>query len=401
MASKSFRFKHLRTLCAVAAVVVVGWGTYDYFFDKQQPEITLSGMEPAGFYSAELQCAIASNKRGDLSVWIDDQPVAHKFKVRSKNSDYPFPIPTRTLSNGEHTLRVEFVDSSFNGNKATLNRSFYVDNLPLQAAFVKADGDYKVLQGRTLHLQFQVNKPIKEAKIHTLSQEYECYPEAPHSLVYECYVPITCEENPNEYLFSVAMTDHVGNSLGLDNKFQIVPFPFKSQTIAVGKEKMDKEKELGLATSERESKLAELSKQSPHEKKWRGAFCLPIAAPRITCDFGAVRMTQEKGRYKHRALDLANAPRGLVWATHDGIVVLKERFEDAGNTIVVDHGCGVLSLFYHLEEFANLEVGQKITQGNPIGKIGKTGYATGYHLHWEMRVNNIAIDPMQWTKTNF
>ena len=69
--------------------------------------------------------------------------------------------------------------------------------------------------------------------------------------------------------------------------------------------------------------------------------------------------------------------------------------------MVLDHGYGVLSMFFHLEDFADIQVGQKVRKGNPIGTLGKTGYATGYHLHWEMRVNNIAIDPMQWTKANF
>ena len=53
------------------------------------------------------------------------------------------------------------------------------------------------------------------------------------------------------------------------------------------------------------------------------------------------------------------------------------------------------------EDFADIEVGQKVAKGNPVGTMGKTGYAQGYHLHWEMRLNNIAIDPMQWTKANF
>ena len=141
--------------------------------------------------------------------------------------------------------------------------------------------------------------------------------------------------------------------------------------------------------------------QSQPEKLWRGAFCTPIDIQQVTCEFGAVRTTQEKGRYMHKALDVYNAPRSVVWAPQDGVVVLKDRYADAGNTVVIDHGYGVLSLFYHLEDFAKVEIGQKVAKGNPIGTIGKTGYATGYHLHWEMRVNNIAVDPMQWTKQNF
>jgi len=103
----------------------------------------------------------------------------------------------------------------------------------------------------------------------------------------------------------------------------------------------------------------------------------------------------------HRALDVINTPKSVIWSTQDGVVVLKDRFELSGNTVVVDHGCGVLSLFYHLDDFADIEVGQKIAKGNPVGTLGKTGYASGYHLHWETRVNNIPVDPMQWTKETF
>jgi murein DD-endopeptidase MepM/ murein hydrolase activator NlpD len=66
------------------------------------------------------------------------------------------------------------------------------------------------------------------------------------------------------------------------------------------------------------------------------------------------------------------------------------------------HGWGIFSLFYHLDSFAgNYAVGDYVKKGNPIGKLGKTGYASGYHLHWEMRINNIEIDPLEWTKPGF
>jgi murein DD-endopeptidase MepM/ murein hydrolase activator NlpD len=115
----------------------------------------------------------------------------------------------------------------------------------------------------------------------------------------------------------------------------------------------------------------------------------------------SVRTTQEKGRYVHKAVDVINMPKSVVWSTQDGVVVVKQRFVNSGNTVIVDHGWGVFSLFFHLDNFADINVGKKIAKGNPIGTLGKTGYATGYHLHWEMRVNNIPVDPLQWTKSNF
>ena len=134
-----------------------------------------------------------------------------------REHEHPFIIPSKTISNGKHAIKIELVDSSFAKNKATIERTFFVDNIPLQAAFVRSEADYKVFQGRTLHLQFQANKEIKEAKVKALSQTFDCFPESKNSAIYECYIPVSCEEAPNEYLLCVDMIDKVGNSLNLES----------------------------------------------------------------------------------------------------------------------------------------------------------------------------------------
>ena len=69
----------------------------------------------------------------------------------------------------------------------------------------------------------------------------------------------------------------------------------------------------------------------------------------------------------------------------------------SGNTIAIDHGHGIVSLYYHLNDFSDIEVGDSVKKGNPVGTLGMTGYASGYHLHWELRVNGVPVDPLQWT----
>ncbi len=187
----------------------------------------------------------------------------------------------------------------------------------------------------------------------------------------------------------------------LDNKFQVVAYPFKKVNMHIDEEIIKQEEALGQSTNLFEDRMAKLTECSAKEKLWKGAFCTPIDIARVTGEFGTVRTTQHKGRYAHKAIDVVNAPRSVVWAPQDGVVVMKDRYEHSGNTVVIDHGYGILSLFFHLDNFTKIAVGDKVAKGNPIGYIGKTGYAKGYHLHWEMRVNNIAIDPMQWTKTTF
>jgi hypothetical protein len=396
-----FNLKNLMLVGLVVVVGWVGWMVHGYFFDNMMPELTVIGLQDDAAYAGDIQCMISSNKAGDIAIWLDEQPLITKFRIHRKNQNNPFTIPTKTITNGKHSLRAELIDATFRHNKAVITRDFNVDNVPLQAAFIKSESDMKVLQGRTLHVQFQLNKAVESAQIHALANMYNCFPESKNSLIYECFIPISCEEKPSEYLLSVDLADRVGNKLHLDNKFQVVLYPFKKQMLQVSAEKMKEEEDHGANSKRFEDLLEEITKNSSTQKLWHGAFCTPIDIDRITCEFGTIRTTKHKGRYAHKAIDVISAPRSVVWAPQDGVIALKERFEVSGNTVVIDHGCGVISLFFHLDDFAKINVGDKITKGSPLGTLGKTGYATGYHLHWEQRIYNIAVDPMQWTRSTF
>lgn len=396
-----FRVKNIFVVLILLVASLIIWFGYGYFFDTTAPRLEIVGLHDGEHYTGDVQCAVLSDKRGDVTLWLDGQSLTNKIKACNKNQERPFILPTRTIANGKHHFKAEYVDNTYNQNRTVSEYTIYVDNVPLQAAFVKPDADLKVLQGRTLHVQFQVNKPVENAQIHALASAYDCFPESKNSLIYECFIPIACEEKPNEYLLSVDVVDRVGNKLRLDNKFQVVMYPFKKERLVVDAEKIKKEEELGQSIKMLEERLDKIAKESVSEKMWTGSFCAPIDIQRVSCDFGTIRTTQHKGRYAHKAVDLINTPKSVVWAPQDGVVVLKDRFDASGNTVVIDHGCGIVSLFYHLDEFSKCMVGQKIAKGNPIGTLGKTGYATGYHLHWEMRVNNVPVDPLEWTKTTF
>lgn len=381
-----------------------GWRTYRYFFDTSAPVISVVGVEHGGHYAGDVSCTVVMSdgyKVKDVSLFLDNKSLVSHFAIGRSHDEHAFTIPSKTLANGPHLLKIEVRDASYRENTTTEEVPFIVDNRPLQAAFVKSNTDIKVFQGQTLHVQFQVNKPLKKALVSTLSNTFSCVPETESSLIYECYIPISCEEQPNEYLLSIEIIDMVGNSMTLETKFQIVIFPFKQQNLALTAEKLKEETESGKPEKELEDLLAALVEKSPHQKLWHGSFYTPMDAKRVSTEFGTVRVTQHKGKYAHKAVDLIGAPKSVIWTTQDGIVIVKDRFVHSGNTIVVDHGCGVFSLFYHLDTYANISVGDAIRKGSPVGTLGKTGYATGYHLHWEMRINNVPVDPLQWAKNDF
>lgn len=395
------KIKNLLFAALSIILALIAWKSYVYFIDKEAPKISISGIKEGSYYSSNIQCSISSNKTGLLSIILDEKPIAKNFKIGYFKHEYPFTIPTETMSNGAHKMEINFSDGSYNKNKYSETINFYIDNIPLQAAFVKTETELKVFQGRTLHVQFQVNKKIKNATASALSNNYECYPESKDSSIYETFIPILCEENPNEYLLTIDIVDHVGNTLKLETKFQIIQFPFKKEILVVKPEKVKAEKELGKSHEQFEKDLAAILTTSPKEKLWRGKFCAPIEIAKMTCDFGTIRISQEKGKYTHRAVDLTNQPKSVVWAAQSGIVKIKDRYAMTGNTVVIDHGWGIITMYFHMDSLANINIGDKINQGNPVGTLGETGYASGYHLHWELRVNNMPVDPMQWINNTF
>jgi hypothetical protein len=395
-----FTLRRLVVIVGLFIVVLIGWRSYNYFFDKTKPVLMIKGIESDMCYGGDVPCLVNVSKKGDLYVWLDNKLIISKFRIRSR-FETTLPIPTKTIPNGRHSLKIEMTDNTYNKNSATYECDFVVDNLPLQAALIHVGSDNKVFQGRTLHIQIQANKELKSCRVNALAAKFECFPEAEGSTIYECFIPVACEEAASEYPLHVEVVDKAGNTVYLDDKFQVMSYPFKKQVISVSDEKMKFEREVGLSATDLEAQLEKLTKASPTKKMWRGSFFVPLDLTRITCDFGVMRTSQERGKTSHRALDLIGPLHCLVWAPHDGIVVLKARYVYTGNTVIIDHGCGVLSMMGHLDSFADISVGDKIKRGSPVGIMGKTGYASGPHLHWEMRVNNIPIDPMQWTSAGF
>ena len=175
----------------------------------------------------------------------------------------------------------------------------------------------------------------------------------------------------------------------------------KARGFGVAKEKLEHEREVSKRRKELKKLLERVVKESPAKKLWSGPFIYPVDFQRISTPFGEIRTTLEKGRYHHAALDLVGTPKSVIWASQAGKVVIKDRFLFSGNTVVLDHGCGVMTLYYHLDDFADIQVGDFLLKGNPLGRQGKTGYANGEHLHWEFRVQNKCVDPLQWTQKTF
>jgi murein DD-endopeptidase MepM/ murein hydrolase activator NlpD len=82
-----------------------------------------------------------------------------------------------------------------------------------------------------------------------------------------------------------------------------------------------------------------------------------------------------------------------VLASSDGTVIYTGEHFFAGKSVFIDHGMGIISMYFHLSQIKSTP-GQKVSQGQIIGRVGKTGRATGPHLHWGVRIGGSRVDPL-------
>ncbi len=146
---------------------------------------------------------------------------------------------------------------------------------------------------------------------------------------------------------------------------------------------------------------AVISKITP-EKMWDGPFTSPGYDPDwITSTFGNRRSYNGSAyTYFHAGLDYGSGTGLPIKAPAPGIVVFAGPLTVRGNATVIDHGWGVFSGFWHQSEFG-VTVGDRVETGQVIGLAGGTGRITGPHLHWEIWVNGIQVNPLTWLERSF
>ncbi|MEA3349831.1 MAG: peptidoglycan DD-metalloendopeptidase family protein [Chloroflexota bacterium] len=140
------------------------------------------------------------------------------------------------------------------------------------------------------------------------------------------------------------------------------------------------------------------------EKLWDGAFQSPVPAYFSECFpslFGNRRSYNESGyEYFHSGLDYCGSTGTDIYAPAPGKVIFIGELTVRGNATVVDHGWGVYTAYAHQSEFLVAE-GDQVETGQLIGKVGVTGRVTGPHLHWEVIVGGVQVDPLQWLQQTF
>ncbi|MDC3091042.1 M23 family metallopeptidase [Rickettsiales bacterium] len=180
---------------------------------------------------------------------------------------------------------------------------------------------------------------------------------------------------------------------GIDKIFKIKDQKYKIEIINnLASNKVEpNQKEIQKILRDKE-KIQLAKKKSEDKKLFKEDFIFP-AKGRISGVFGSQRILNKKPRRPHYGIDIA-APKGtrIVSPANGRVSLVEKDMFFTGNTVIIDHGLGLISIFAHLHEI-NLSEGEYVTTGTLIGSIGQTGRATGPHLHWGVYLGKKPVDP--------
>jgi len=265
---------------------------------------------------------------------------------------------------------------------------------PLTPPFVAVElSEPVIIQGRTLTVNVTLTEPAN------LSGLFEGRPlffaNAGNTRQWSI-IAIHSLTEPTDYPIEITATLPNGTKSTVYQNVIVINGPYGTENIQLDEqtsELLDAE----LIRLEQE-KLANRWSQVSLRPRWEGPFRYPVDpnSLRITSTFGTRRSYNNGPATSfHGGTDFGGGVGVPIYAPAPGTVVLAELLTVRGYAVLVDHGLGLFSGYWHNDRLAVSE-GQQIETGDLIAYMGSTGLVTGPHLHWEMRLQGIAVEPMQW-----
>jgi murein DD-endopeptidase MepM/ murein hydrolase activator NlpD len=254
-----------------------------------------------------------------------------------------------------------------------------------------------VVQGKTMLIQVEGDRAL-ELRGSFLGQDL-LFEERKGG--YWALVGVGAMLTPGVYRLELAGTEaETGDALTMSDTFTVTAGSFPRYNIVVPASRAELLEPV-LVETERE-RVDKVFSGVTSEKQWEGAFDLPLTGEfRNNAPFGQ-RRSYNGGPFSsyHTGHDFGADKGEPVVAPAAGTVVMAEPLKVRGKVVILDHGLGVFSGFWHLSQI-DVTVGQLVGRGDVVGLVGNTGRSTGPHLHWEMRVRGVPVDPLQWTRRAF
>jgi murein DD-endopeptidase MepM/ murein hydrolase activator NlpD len=212
--------------------------------------------------------------------------------------------------------------------------------------------------------------------------------------VWRAFVGVDLEQAAGEYKFGISAKTADGETVSCEAKITVRIGKFATERLKVAPNFVEPNPEQLAKAQEDQKKLRELYATVTPEKLWNGPFRIPLDGVKSGGNFGKRRILNGKSNSPHTGVDFPSPTGTPVHAAQRGRVVVAGELYYSGNTVLIDHGLGVYTLYGHFSEI-DVNAGDMVEKGAVLGKVGATGRVTGPHLHWGLTVDRARVNALE------
>jgi murein DD-endopeptidase MepM/ murein hydrolase activator NlpD len=393
-------------------------------FESQPPQVRLApDTNVMGNAPLEISVTDAGAGLKSLSITLGDSSIAAE--------QFAAPVAEKKVSvvlaklpgvqEGPATLRVVARDASlwgwFKGNETVLQKQIAIDLTPPALALV-ADDRY-ISFGGAGALVYRTSADAAASGVRVGKHFFPGFPgqikdKPDHLLVFFAH-PYDTPPGTRALLVS---TDAAGNTREMPLAYELKDVKYRKSTItlsdgflqntvaALARDpavRQGSAKDLFVAVNknlrkENEDRIAAVTKKASPSILWKGTFT-QLSNSKVEANFADLRTYIYKGEAidtaYHVGYDLSVTKRYPVEAANSGTVVLAEDLGIYGNTVILDHGLGLFTLYSHLSAI-DARIGERVEKKQILGRTGETGLAGGDHLHYGVYLHGVAVLPVEW-----
>jgi murein DD-endopeptidase MepM/ murein hydrolase activator NlpD len=394
-------------------------------FESQPPQIRVTP-EGDAIGAAPLEITVLDAGRGLKSLAVTLSSGGAETVLASEQ--FADPVAERTLSvslakvagvkEGPATLRVVARDASlWRGNESVVQRQITLDLTPPSLELV-ADDRY-VSFGGAGAIVYKTSADAATSGVRVGKHFFPGFAgqikDKPDHLLAIFAHPYDTPPGTKAVLVS---TDKAGNSRDMALVYELKDVKYRKSTIAVSENflrgkvapllqdaaaRQGAPKDVFVAVNRdlrkaNDDKIAEVTRKGSPAMLWKGAF-VQLSNSKVEANFADQRTYTYNGEAidtaYHLGYDLSVTKRYPVEAANSGVVVFAGDLGIYGNTVILDHGLGLFTLYSHLSSI-DVKAGDKVEQRGSLGRTGETGLAAGDHLHYGVYLHGVAVLPVEW-----
>ncbi|HVM76255.1 MAG TPA: M23 family metallopeptidase [Candidatus Saccharimonadales bacterium] len=249
------------------------------------------------------------------------------------------------------------------------------------------------VQGSVLLVRVRGKSALPEMKSEWDGKAVPLWHEGGDATTLHGILGIDLELHPSPYEWKVTWTGGDGAAQSCSVSLVVRAGKFATENLKVENQFVQPNPEQQKRAEEDQKKMRAIYDTVTPEVLWTGKFRLPLKDVTSGGNFGRRRVLNGQPRSPHTGVDFPALAGTPVYASQSGMVVLAEELYYAGNTVVIDHGYGVYTMYAHLSAI-EAHAGDKVAAGAEVGKVGATGRVTGPHLHWGLTIQHARVNGM-------